>query len=374
MNRSTVTEDRLLVIPLKVTKRYDLQAPLAAWLDPQRLQNCRHDLTRLASIRHCLSSSIGTHAHHKGALDDHALRDCLEYQAALEGAERCGLGVDIPALELEWECALERDGSPMIRSNLRHERVCVLFNVAALQSYVAAKQQDLHTEAGLLQSVKTFNSCAGIFRHLRTTLRDNDDDDRYSSVDLAPSSLATCEHVCLAQAQSAVYDVAQTRDSRPGVLASLAMGAAELFGEALLHLQPVRSRVTPASVWTTRLKCQSATYRALAEFHSSQTRRSQREHGAEIARLRATDQLCGDGIRLAGKGSAETTTLVALQKLVKQRLAEAERDNRELYRDIVPRTLEPIVGRRMAKPTFVPEDYSSASLSRPIFTKLHRTS
>lgn len=300
----------------------------------------------------------------------------MEYQALLEECENCGFPVkDGEALELElgWECAFERDGQMMIRSNVRHERICVLFNIAALESYQASKE-DLTTKEGLLSAVKKYNACAGIFRRVRTDLLfpppDHDPD---PSNDLSPSCLEMCEKVVSAQAQACVYDTARIHTkAHPSLLAKLAMGAAELFGEALLlgSERRVRSRTTRASPWLLRLKARSADFRAAAELHEAETIRRSDEpgsHGVEIARLRATERLCDDGVSLAGRGSCETTNLVALKRLATQRRIAAERDNQSLYRDIVPRTLRPTPGHRMAKPTF-PSEELSPSAFRPFTT------
>lgn len=381
MNWSTAEENEMLIIPLKVTKRYDMHGPLASWMDSQQgklaasSQECRQDLTRLASIRNCISSSICTYYNHKGAIDDYALRDCMEYQAVLKKCEDVGFPVrDGEALELElgWDCAFERDGQLMIRSNIRHERICVLFNVAALESYLASKE-DLSTKAGLVAAVKKYNVCAGIFRHLTTHLLPQQPPDVNPSNDLSVPCLSMCEKLTSAQAQSCIYDVARVHTrAKPSVLAKLAMGAAELFGEALLLAdeRTVRARTTKAGPWLARLKVRSATYRAQAEWHEAVAERLAGRHGREITRLRTTEKLCRDGLTLAGRGSTETVMLVALLRLMLQRKEEAEQDNQELYRDVIPRTLEPTPGHRVANPTFQEELFSPSSLSRPIFTNL----
>merc|ERR1712071_421463 len=160
------------------------------------------------------------------------------------------------------------------------------------------------------------------------------------------------------------------------VLAKLAMGAAELYGEAVLKANDrmVQSLMDESKRWIRCMKVQSATFRALSEYHESVVARESSKnivgaHGAEIARLQLTETLCDDGIKL-DKNKAES--LQILKRNVKERLRDAEKDNRELYRDSIPgtRSLPPSQGRRMVKLAPLKEALFPSSLSRPIFTNI----
>lgn len=129
MNRS-MTHDLMLVIPLKVTKRYDMSPPLSAWIDDNKnlkatSHHCKEDLLRLSSIRNCISSSICQYYAHKKAISDNAMKDSIEYHAILLECENLGFPVKenlgVSKMKISWDCAFQRGGQPMIRSNIRHE-------------------------------------------------------------------------------------------------------------------------------------------------------------------------------------------------------------------------------------------------------------
>jgi len=337
MNRS-MTDNLMIVIPLKVTRRHDMFPPLNQYIQQNSTSHSstvRQDLKRLSSIRNCIASNICKHYAHKSAIDDNVLRDCQEYHAMLMECERIGLPIKedlgMSDLEISWECAFQRNGQLMIRSNIRHERICVLFNIAALESYLGSIQ-DLNSKQGLAKAVQKYNIAAGIVHLIRTQLLPKDP---YPSLDLTPSCLAMCESILLAQAQACVYDMARSTSIKPlpSLLAKLAMGAAEYYGEAVLHANDrmIQSQMEDYRITLTKLKLQSACFRALSEFHESIKNRQEREFGNEIARLTLTEQLCLDGLKI---GKSEH--LEVLKRVCKERNEVAKKDNSEIYRALVP--------------------------------------
>ena len=225
---------------------------------------------------------------------------------------------------------------PMVRSNIRHERICILFNIGALESYLASTE-NLLSKQGLAKAAQRYNTSAGIFHHIRTELIDSKDPN--PSIDLSPACLEMCEKLLSAQGQACVYDMARTNSKQMhSILAKLAMGAAELYGECILKANDrmIQSSMADSKVWVNRMKMQSATFRALAEFHESVVAREDATkmagtHGIEIARLQLTEKLCDDGIALG-----KSDNLEILKRYIVERKRNAEKDNKELYRDLIP--------------------------------------
>ena len=114
-----MTDSLMLVIPLKVTKRYDMNPPLASWIDNSsglklKSHECHQDLLRLSSVRNCISSSICAHYAHANAITENALRDSMEYHAILMECESLGFPIQDDLgksdLKISWDCAFQRGG------------------------------------------------------------------------------------------------------------------------------------------------------------------------------------------------------------------------------------------------------------------------
>ena len=163
----------MLIIPLKCSPRYDLREPLARWLDGNsstdvvanplalislrpdfKSHDCRQELIRLASLRNCLSDSIMKPTSHKVAVEEMALQDCHEYHAALYEFIRRGFPTNererILSIALTWKASVgpqtETHGS------LEWDRACTIWNIAALESYLASIQAS--DKQGRKQAVK----------------------------------------------------------------------------------------------------------------------------------------------------------------------------------------------------------------------------
>ena len=218
----------------------------------------------------------------------------------------------------------------MKRSNIRYERICVLFNIAALETYLAA-QVDFFSDTGLRLAVQRYNTAAGIMNHIRTKLLPSKGTQK-TSLDLSSSCLQMCEKIALAQAQACAYEYSKYELSN-NVLARLAMGACELYGEAILVAEDrmIKTQMEEYNSWTRNLKIQSATFRALAEYHQAMIAKETNSHGKELARLQLTEKLCDDGLEF---GRSEN--LQALKRIVQERITVATKNNNEIYREVIP--------------------------------------
>lgn len=81
---------------------------------------------------------------------------------------------------------------------MAYERVCVLFNIGALQSAVAASQS-LESDEGLKTAAKLFQQAAGIFAHLKANVMVAIHQE--PTPDLNPETLNALSSLMLAQAQ-----------------------------------------------------------------------------------------------------------------------------------------------------------------------------
>ena len=176
----------MLILPLKTSSRNSIKDDIAKWLDSNSnnddhfgardnyrattsnaatataapppsfdmvLQNqrpkltsaqCYRELQRLQSVRNCIIDSILKSNSHPMAIKENALRDCYEYHAILLQFEQHGfsdssitstLTTEQPQLvTITWKGAYNSNESET-HSTLVWDRVCIMYNIAALLSY-----------------------------------------------------------------------------------------------------------------------------------------------------------------------------------------------------------------------------------------------
>jgi BRO1-like domain len=337
----------MLVLPLKVSHRYDIRAVLSNWLDSHddhnendtqhersfhtlysggspsaapslfvppkpsySSQQCAMELKRLQSVRNCITDGILQANSHALALEEQALRDCYEYHAILLEFEKRGFPVtestssssDKNTLSITWKGAY----SPVQKethSTLVWERVCIIFNIVALLTY----QVEHHCNTTDRDSCKTAvgycqqgASLLSILRELCSSIAStSSSQNAFMTVDLSPSMLLFWEKLLIAEAQCYIYRMAslapEDASDRESIgrqhrtLAVLCQAAFDLWNDALAASQDPRlASELPKQVtlWGSYLKASSLLYIGRAMYHQSVAYRVQDEHGLEIAQLR----------------------------------------------------------------------------------------
>jgi hypothetical protein len=366
----------MLVIPLKAMTRFDVMAPLAEWLDSDQqvgfdhlkpanpLQfivpkpdfksvDCRKDLLRLSSIRNCLADAIPRSNSHKNALEESALRDCHEYHAALLEFEKQGFPtLDDPSngLHLTWKGAFAPQTE--VHSTLVWDRACTLWNLAALETSLAA-DYDLSTKDGCKAIIQHCQNAASTLAILKELVSSQD----FATVDMSQPMLQFWERFLVAQAQYCVYKVATQGDApNHSILSYLSQGVVTLFNEALTNAQDHRlqSEVPKqAEEWGSYCKAQSMLASAKAEFHQAVQHRLKTEWGPEIARLTKCItclEACQKFLKSVKTPLPEVERPVdALLRIASDRNRQAQSDNNSVYQDLVPASLEDIQSQILAK-------------------------
>lgn len=90
-------------------------------------------------------------------------------------------------------------GVPSCQRTVAFEKACILFNLAAVYTQIATKQ-DRASEKGLDMAVDNFLRAAGIFKHIHETFTNA------PSVDLKPEFLEILVAMMLAQARECLYE------------------------------------------------------------------------------------------------------------------------------------------------------------------------
>nr|ABG82044.1 ALG-2 interacting protein x [Penaeus monodon] len=247
-------------------------------------------------------------------------------------------------------------------SSLSYEKVCVLFNIAAMQSQVAAaKSADSEEEMKL--SAKLFQSASGIFSHLKTVV--------YSALqqdltpDLQPETLSALASLMLAQAQEVITVHAIRGRKKDAIVAKLCAQCEDMYGETLKLFQRESIKQLWDRGWIPRISGKQAGYAGLAEYHQSRVCNSDKSVGEEIARLNKGLEM----FKAAQARSGDLTMFADNLGRAKNCLDEAVKDNDFIYHERVPdvKSLSAIGKAALAKPTPLPEKFSAT------FTDLFET-
>lgn len=403
----------LIVLPLKTSRRYDISRPLTIWIEKfhpyLQPSMIRDDLMRLASIRNCLTEAIGTPYHgHEAAIQDRAIPDLYEYHACLLACESRNFptsekeadqtGATSVHLQLSWKSAfvhIDEEADPIIRANLTYERCCVLWNIAALESYCAAIHEDWKTKEGRAAALKRYGIAAAILKHIRIDLLSlaNVDED-VTSADLTPQCLYMCERLMLAQGQMACYEAAKIRSLTADppmhpLLAKLSVAVADFYNQVLKASQDNQMRghlPNTSRSYGAHAKAMSMLFQARSQYLESLADRSKRAFGREIVRLGQVHSMCAEGLSFVSGFQANVTTegnvgnikqsLELLQRTATERKCIAERDNTHIFHDDLGKVKElpPIEGQDMMwKPIPLPDTLKPESLKRPFFANLPPT-
>merc|ERR1712130_565126 len=214
-------------------------------------------------------------------------------------------------------------------TSLLYEKACVLFNVAAISTKLAAAQ-DLGEEDGLRRATQLLQSAA-------------DCTEQKPTPDLSPDCLEALSSLCLAQAQDCVLRKAVRDQKKAAVVAKLAAHAKVLYLQTNLSMGRESVRGMWEREWMTTLEKRASLCRGLAELHQASVCQEQGKWGERIARLRVAKASLASVPEWLAK--AETA------------LAEAVKDNEFIYHDREPdaEQLEPVAAAAVVNATPLPE-------------------
>ncbi|KAG8195571.1 hypothetical protein JTE90_002194 [Oedothorax gibbosus] len=175
----------------------------------------------------------------------------------------------------EWFDSLT--GVPSTQKTIAFEKASVLFNIAALYTQIAAKQ-DRATSSGVDSAVDNFLRAAGMFRYIR------DNFSNAPSMDLSPDTLDTLIQLMLAQARECLFEKLVPGVEKLGLqtcleVAQEAEQVCRVYGEVhrVLSCSGVKDYV-PYS-WISLLLVKAEHYRALAHHYAAT---GMLEHDGEI--------------------------------------------------------------------------------------------
>ncbi|XP_011665500.1 programmed cell death 6-interacting protein isoform X2 [Strongylocentrotus purpuratus] len=209
------------------------------------------------------------------------------------------------------------------------EKVCVLFNIAAMNSQVAALQS-MDDDDGLKSAAKQFVTAAGFFNHIKGSV--------YSAVqtvrtcDMQLECLTALSSLMLAQAQESFLRKARKDKMKDGIISKVALSASELYQEAAKALsQPQVKDIIPKD-WIPTVLGKQYYMHAISEYHQALVCRASKSYGPEVGRLKHASDLLSEVERKGGQ-YIDTKDFAAR---VSQELKAVKKDNDFIYHDIVP--------------------------------------
>merc|ERR1712004_75452 len=176
-------------------------------------------------------------------------------------------------IPFKWLDAFDKGGwlggnvAYTMSTSLLYEKACVLFNVAAISTKLAAAQ-DLGEEEGLRRATQLLQSAAGVFSAMTAPLP-ADCTEQKPTQDLSPDCLEALSSICLAQAQDCVLRKAVRDQKKAAVVAKLAAHAKVLYLQTNLALGGESVRGMWERDWTTTMEQRASLCRGLAELHQA---------------------------------------------------------------------------------------------------------
>lgn len=214
-------------------------------------------------------------------------------------------------------------------SSIAYEKVCVLFNIAALQSSVAA-QQSFDSDDGLKMAVKLFQQSAGIFGLLKSAAPAAIAQE--PTPDLNPDTLNVLSLLMLAQAQEICVHKSIKDGMKDLIVAKLASQCEEMYAEVLRVMQKDNLKTLWDKEWIPIVAGKQAGFHGLAMLYHSLVNRSAKKVGEEIARLQKSVELFKAAVTRSGKA----TMFETYAKKAQRNLVESKKDNDFIYNASIP--------------------------------------
>ncbi|XP_074652220.1 programmed cell death 6-interacting protein-like isoform X2 [Tubulanus polymorphus] len=337
-----------LSVPAKSTIEVDFAKPLQKFITTTfanvAAENYEQSLVEFNKLRSQVINKLADK--HESTLD--VLNRYYDQLAAIES--KLPIAENQIRINFKWYSAFGKDSifggkkSLSIASGT-YEKVCVLFNIAALQSQLA-ENQNHDSDDGLKASAKYFQNASGIFSHLKDCVLSHVQQD--PTPDLSPDALSALSALMVAQAQDCFFRKARKDRMKDAIIAKVAQQCSDLYSEALTLLQLNSIKDMWPRDWTGFVAGRQAAFHSLAEYHQAQVAGEKKAFGEQIARLQHACEL----MQAAETRAGNTFKFTDDKDRMNRQLQTVKKDNDFIYHDIVPgvKTLSPIGKAPIAKP------------------------
>lgn len=279
--------------------------------------------------------------------------------------EKCPIN-DVP-INFKWKDSFEKEGlglsflagsTSQIIQSLAYEKLCVLYNIGASLSEIAASlvNEDFNNEHALQVATKNFQIASGIFLALKSEVPSSLGQ-RCNHADLNPNVLNVLHFLMLAQAQEALC-IKATNGMSDGNISKVASQCADYYAEANKLIQVIKN-IWPAKEWINHIQAKHLAYTAISDYHQSVISRGNKKYGDEIAWLKHSVDL----FQQAEAKEAQSEYIQQYTKKATRRCEEAIKENDFIYHARVPeyRLLDVVDRFSLVKPSPLPEKFLSDS-------------
>ncbi|KAJ3520410.1 hypothetical protein NMY22_g12771 [Coprinellus aureogranulatus] len=347
----------LFAIPFKKTYQIDIKAATANFITNYAGAHPEEFKDDIREWQHLRDEGTG------GMVHENKVQSALLYHAQLVSI-LAKLPNDIQ-LSIPYAPAFNPETIPVSLNSLIFERACVLFNLAALYSQLATRE-DRSSAEGIKRATTNYQLAAGTLSYLKTTVLPKlvvPHDEDYP-VDLSEGFISGMELLMLSQAQECSWQLARLNQYKNSLIAKIAARVAELYEsayEAFTHASPSVKGHLPSD-WLPHIQVKSLHFTAVAQFRKSKDEiESGSNYGAELARLYIAQENVKKAYDIARRGKVSAHVLQDTQSLmegVEKDVVRAQRDNDLIYHKDVPAasSLPEIQGTNIAKAT-VPQGW-----------------
>lgn len=205
----------------------------------------------------------------------------------------------------------------------------MLFNIAALQSTIAA-QQSMDSDEGLKMAIKLLQQAVGVLQYLKGAVPAAIPQE--PTPDLSQDTLNILANLMIAQAQEVFIMKAIKDNMKDAIIAKLCCYCENIYADLLRQMQKDDVRNFWDKDWISTVAGKQAAFHGLTQLYQSYICRASKKVGEEISRLQDAVEL----FKAAQTRSGNATLFNEFEIKAKRNLAESKKDNDFIYNEIIP--------------------------------------
>jgi programmed cell death 6-interacting protein len=356
----------MISVDKKKTSQVTYEKQLKKWIEKQ--ENCN-----VADFQETLNELDRLREEVRNVVEktDSALNVHYKYVALLSSLEK-----RVPITEQEvriqfcWYDIFKQKRASLY--NIHFEKVNVLFNIGAIMSQIAL-QQNRALDDGIKICSKYLQNAAGVFTQVREELEKHPE--VAVCLDLTTDCLNFLINLMLAQAQECFYEKAVNANMKSGVLTKLAAQVSEYYEICYNLATTTNLKNVIHKKWITCVNLKMAGFKALAYYEESKKLKINEEFGQQVGYLRVAYQSLLNAAKDNKSPPPELFEWFGqVVSKVENELNSAEKENSQIYHEIVPleHQLKPPEKQSMVKA--VPLDKEKFTLTVDPFATLVPTS